>query len=156
MNQDHVSVWAQCLDVIKDNISAQAFKTWFVPIKPVKLDGQVLTIQVLSVLLRMARRALRVLAAQNGKKIHFLGMVDGPNEISLVRDFHIDTWDSSAGVWAGLNGISFDNSPTGLINGKFEKHVDFSADLSDNLDIAKKNINYINELVARYNNTERL
>ena len=73
-------------------------------------------------------RQLLQLAAQNGKKIHFLGMVDGPNEISLVRDFHIDTWDSSAGVWAGLNGISFDNSPTGLINGKFEKHVDFSAD----------------------------
>ena len=46
MNQDHVSVWAQCLDVIKDNISAQAFKTWFAPIKPVKLDGPILTIQV--------------------------------------------------------------------------------------------------------------
>jgi chromosomal replication initiator protein len=46
MNLDHASVWAQCLSVIEDNISAQAFKTWFAPIKPVKLDGQVLTIQV--------------------------------------------------------------------------------------------------------------
>ena len=46
MNQDHVSVWAKCLEVIQDNISAQAFKTWFAPIKPVKLDGDVLTIQV--------------------------------------------------------------------------------------------------------------
>ena len=51
-------------------------------------------------------RNLLQLASQNGKKIHFLGMVDGPNEISLMRDFHIDTWDSSAGVWAGLNGIA--------------------------------------------------
>ena len=101
-------------------------------------------------------RNLLQLAAQNGKKIHFLGMVDGPNEISLVRDFHIDTWDSSAGVWAGLNGVSFDSSPTGLINGKFEKHVDFSADLSDNINIAKKNVKYIDDLVERYNNTERL
>ena len=101
-------------------------------------------------------RQLLQLAAQNGKKIHFLGMVDGPNEISLVRDFHIDTWDSSAGVWAGLNGIGFDFSPTGLMTGKFEKHVDFSADLSDNVDLAKKNVKYIDDLVERYNNTERL
>lgn len=59
------------------------------------------------------------------KKIHFLGMVDGPREIQLVRQHRIHTWDSSAAVWAGLNGIVFDNSPTGLINGKFEKEVDF-------------------------------
>ena len=59
-------------------------------------------------------RNLLQLAAQNNKKIHFLGMVDGPNEISLMRDFHIDTWDSSAGIWTGLNGVQFDWSPTGL------------------------------------------
>jgi len=46
MNPDHVNVWAKCLAVIEDNISTQAFKTWFAPIKPVKLDGNVLTIQV--------------------------------------------------------------------------------------------------------------
>jgi hypothetical protein len=63
--------------------------------------------------------------------IHFLGMVDGPNEIELCKDFKIDTWDSSAAVWAGLNNISFDSSPTGLINGKFEKEVDFSYHTSD-------------------------
>ena len=100
-------------------------------------------------------RNLLQLAAQNGKKIHFLGMVDGPNEINLVRDFHIDTWDSSAGVWAGLNGIPFDGSPTGLINGKFEKHVDFTSSFDDTIQ-AKKNIEIIDDLVTRYNHTERL
>ena len=100
-------------------------------------------------------RNLLQLAAQNGKKIHFLGMVDGPNEISLVRDFHIDTWDSSAGVWAGLNGIPFDQSPTGLGNGKFEKHVDFEASFEDT-SMAKNNMNYIDYLVDRYNKTERI
>ena len=100
-------------------------------------------------------RNLLQLAAQNGKKIHFLGMVDGPNEIQLVRDFHIDTWDSSAGVWAGLNGMAFDNSPTGLVNGKFEKHVDFRSSFEDTT-IAKSNIDYIDNLVTRYNHTERL
>ena len=100
-------------------------------------------------------RNLLQLAAQNGKKIHFLGMVDGPNEIPLVRDFHIDTWDSSAGVWAGLNGIEFDSSPTGLFEGKFEKHVDFSAGFEDTTK-AEKNIQTIDSLVERYNHTERL
>ena len=103
-------------------------------------------------------RSLLQLAAQNNKKIHFLGMVDGPNEISLLRDFHIDTWDSSAGVWTGLNGIQLDWSPTGLVEGKFEKHVDFEAKIEDNslIELAKTNIAKIDELVNRYNCTERL
>ena len=103
-------------------------------------------------------RNLLQLAAQNNKKIHFLGMVDCTNEISLLRDFHIDTCDSSAGVWTGLNGIQLDWSPTGLVEGKFEKHVDFEAKIEDNslIELAKTNIAKIDELVNRYNCTERL
>ena len=52
------SIWDNCLAVIKDNVSIQAFKTWFEPIKPVKLKSNILTIQVPSQLLRMARRTL--------------------------------------------------------------------------------------------------
>ena len=103
-------------------------------------------------------RNLLQLAAQNDKKIHFLGMLDGPNEISLMRDFHIDTWDSSAGIWTGLNGVQFDWSPTGLVEGKFEKHVDFEAKIEDNnlIELAKTNMGKIDQLVDRYNHTERL
>jgi chromosomal replication initiator protein len=39
-------VWVNCLKIIKDNVSDQSFKTWFIPIKPVKLDNNILTIQV--------------------------------------------------------------------------------------------------------------
>tara|TARA_B110000438_G_C15789622_1_gene640027 strand:- start:159 stop:1589 length:1431 start_codon:yes stop_codon:yes gene_type:complete len=39
-------VWINCLSVVKDNVPLQAYKTWFEPIKPVKLKGNVLTIQV--------------------------------------------------------------------------------------------------------------
>ena len=46
MEQNHNQVWARCLEVISDNISSQAYKTWFAPIKPVKLEDCVLTIQV--------------------------------------------------------------------------------------------------------------
>ncbi|MFN6379116.1 MAG: DnaA N-terminal domain-containing protein, partial [Flavobacteriales bacterium] len=31
MNKDHNQVWQNCLDVIKDNVSPQGFKTWFEP-----------------------------------------------------------------------------------------------------------------------------
>jgi chromosomal replication initiator protein len=40
------SVWSQCLDVIRDNISYQKYKSWFEPIEAVKLENQTLTIQV--------------------------------------------------------------------------------------------------------------
>lgn len=46
MGKEIESIWNNCLKVIKDNIEDQSFKTWFVPIKPVQLDGNVLTIQV--------------------------------------------------------------------------------------------------------------
>ena len=39
-------VWNGCLEIIKDNVSHQNFKTWFDPIKPIKLNNSVLTIQV--------------------------------------------------------------------------------------------------------------
>jgi chromosomal replication initiator protein len=39
-------VWENCLRIIKDNVSSQSFKTWFEPIKPIKLQNKVLTIQV--------------------------------------------------------------------------------------------------------------
>ena len=46
MAKDFIEVWKNCLEIIKDNVSEQGFKTWFEPIKPVKLEKSVLTIQV--------------------------------------------------------------------------------------------------------------
>ena len=46
MNHNHENVWANCLQFIKDNVSSQAYKTWFIPIKSVRLEQSVLTIQV--------------------------------------------------------------------------------------------------------------
>lgn len=90
-------------------------------------------------------------AYDHGKKIHFLGMVDGPNEVSLVAPWlqYIDTWDSSAAVWAAMCGIDFDNSPTGLINGKNEIEVDFDHNSATIPQIAAalRNIKYIDDLL---------
>ncbi len=47
MEINYKEVWANCLNIIKDNLgNSQSFKTWFEPIKPVKLENKVLTIQV--------------------------------------------------------------------------------------------------------------
>ncbi len=42
----HEEVWNRCLKVIKDNVPSISFRTWFEPIIPIKLDKNVLTIQV--------------------------------------------------------------------------------------------------------------
>jgi len=46
MEKTFDQVWQNCLEIIKDNVNQQSFKTWFEPIRPVKLNGHVLTIQV--------------------------------------------------------------------------------------------------------------
>lgn len=46
MHTDVISLWEKCLTVIKDNISEIAYKTWFSPIKPLKYQDKVFTIQV--------------------------------------------------------------------------------------------------------------
>ena len=87
-----------------------------------------------------------ILDESHHNKLHFLGMVDGPNEIDLVKDFHyyINSWDTSAAVWAGMNDIMFDDTPTGLEFGKCEIEVDFSAENVDNQYQVEANVNFIN------------
>jgi len=46
MNKDHNVVWNNCLSIIRDNIPAVSFITWFRPIVPLSLERNVLTIQV--------------------------------------------------------------------------------------------------------------
>jgi len=89
-----------------------------------------------------------LLTNQARKRFHCLGMVDGPKEIDLLREYQdfIFSWDSSAAVWAGINGVRFDNSPTGLKNGKFELEVDFSENGEHNPLMVYDNIKYINKL----------
>ncbi|MBV7531600.1 chromosomal replication initiator protein DnaA [Chitinophaga jiangningensis] len=46
MNKTCDQVWERCLNIIRDIVEWQPFKTWFEPIKPIKLENNVLTIQV--------------------------------------------------------------------------------------------------------------
>jgi len=39
-------VWNNCIEIIRDNISESSYNTWFKPIVPIKLENNILTIQV--------------------------------------------------------------------------------------------------------------
>ena len=42
----HEKVWNRCLKIIKDNVPSISYRTWFEPIIPLKLESNILTIQV--------------------------------------------------------------------------------------------------------------
>ena len=44
--KSYQEIWNNCLNIIRDNVTAQNFKTWFKPIKAVALNEKILTIQV--------------------------------------------------------------------------------------------------------------
>ncbi|MCB0522109.1 MAG: chromosomal replication initiator protein DnaA [Saprospiraceae bacterium] len=46
MVKDCVTVWDNCLQIIRRNVNGQSFKTWFEPIRPMRLENNALTIQV--------------------------------------------------------------------------------------------------------------
>lgn len=46
MQVDTGTVWTDCLEVIKESVGEENFNTWFKPIVPLRVEGDVLTIQV--------------------------------------------------------------------------------------------------------------
>ena len=46
MQQTAESIWKSCLKFVQDNIQNQAFRTWIEPIKPLKLNGEALSVEV--------------------------------------------------------------------------------------------------------------
>ncbi len=46
MPKNHYQIWNDCLLIIKDNVQPTSFRTWFEPIKPLKIANDILTIQV--------------------------------------------------------------------------------------------------------------
>jgi len=46
MTEPYVKLWDECLSIIKENVNAKSYSTWFNPIKAIKFNNNVLTIQV--------------------------------------------------------------------------------------------------------------
>jgi len=45
-NHDHREVWKQALSVIQNQVNPQSYRTWFLPIEPLRVEGRKLTVQV--------------------------------------------------------------------------------------------------------------
>jgi chromosomal replication initiator protein len=73
--------WKQCLEIIKDNISYQKYKSWFEPIDPVKLEDNTLTIQVPSQFwYGMLRSTLAKVLGKDGKLEYSVVLEKSDNE----------------------------------------------------------------------------
>ncbi len=83
MNLTASSVWSKCLKFIKDNIQSQAYKTWFEPIKAVKLEDNVLSVEVPSKFfyewleehyVKILKVALQKTLGENAKLVYIIKM----------------------------------------------------------------------------------
>lgn len=85
------------------------------------------------------RKFLDLYDIGGSKKIHVLGATDSLAEIELLRPYHdlINSWDSSAAIWSGINGLSVKEQKK-----KFTETVDFDSDLGWT-SFCETNINYI-------------
>jgi chromosomal replication initiator protein len=88
MNNDHFSAWEKCLRIIRDNVPVSSYKTWFEPIKPVKLQSNILTIQVPSAFfyeyleeqfIDILRKTLRMVLG-NGAKLEYNVVMGNSND----------------------------------------------------------------------------
>src|SRR5882757_1898018 len=84
------TVWADCLEIIKQNVDEQSFNTWFKPITPVRNEGDVLTIQVPSQFfyewleenyVPVLKKAVRQVLGENGR-LEYSVVVDSGNQQS--------------------------------------------------------------------------
>jgi chromosomal replication initiator protein len=88
MENSFEKIWQACLEIIKDIVEWQHYKTWFEPIKPVALKGNVLTIQVPSQFFfeyleeHYVNLLAKTLKRQLGKdaRLEYRIMVDSGNE----------------------------------------------------------------------------
>lgn len=85
MEKDVITVWNNILKVIQDNIEEQSFKTWFAPIRPMRLIDNALTIQVPTSFfyewieehyIDLLKRCIRKELGHDGKLIYNI-LVDG-------------------------------------------------------------------------------
>lgn len=102
MNSDHKTVWDNCLSIIRDNVPASSFKTWFEPIIPMKLENRVITIQVPSAFfyeyieeqfIDILRKTLRKVLG-TGAKLEYSVVVENNNHNSNGSTMKLPTGDN--------------------------------------------------------------
>nr|WP_293834483.1 chromosomal replication initiator protein DnaA [uncultured Arsenicibacter sp.] len=99
MQREVTTVWNRCLQVIRENVPEQSFKTWFEPIVPLRLSGTVLTIQVPSQFfyewleenfVHILRKALDFSIGRDGQ-LEYSIIVDNGNEKNRPLTVNVPT-----------------------------------------------------------------
>jgi chromosomal replication initiator protein len=93
MATTHVDTWESCLSIIRKKISPDSYDTWFHPVKPLKLDQAVLTIQVPSQFfyefleehfIHVLREAVHAVLGQDGR-LEYSIVIDPDKEGDNIR-----------------------------------------------------------------------
>ena len=107
MQKDFLTVWNNCLRIIKDEIGEQSFVTWFSPIVPMRLEANVLSIQVPSQFfyewleehyIGIIKKALDTQLGENGR-LEYSVIVDRGNSGSKPLSVNYPTNNNSNKKW---------------------------------------------------------
>ena len=105
MQKDCHTVWNNCLHIIKEDVAEQAFNTWFVPVVPLRLEGNSLTIQVPSQFfyewleehyVHVLKKALNSTIGE-GAKLEYSVIVDQGNKQNAPFTINLPNRSSGAG-----------------------------------------------------------
>lgn len=115
-SKDPIFVWKECLSIIKKNVPVITYNTWFIPIKPIDLNDQLLKIQVPNSFFiewidehynTLINRAIKQILGENAELIYVVleepdGLYLSPIDVPLKVE-------SKEKLNAGLNKKEFDS-----------------------------------------------
>ena len=99
MNRNLFEIWEDCLSMIRENVPAQAFSTWFEPIKPVDYRNNLLTIQVPSDFfyeflethyIKVIKATIRKVLGPEGKLEYSIMMDNNENKPVVMKQPSVD------------------------------------------------------------------
>ena len=99
MGRNLYEIWDECLAMIRENVPAQAFSTWFEPIKPVDFKNGLLTIQVPSDFfyeflethyIKVIKATIRKVLGPEGKLEYSIMMDNNDNKPLMVKQPSVD------------------------------------------------------------------
>lgn len=114
MDMDFNKIWNNCLDVIKANISKEAFTTYFLPIEPICLENNALTIQVGShfILEHIEEKYLDIVSKAlkselgNSARLNYRVIIDqSPSQPTSIKLPSIDAFKENQSVSMALKTI---------------------------------------------------
>ncbi len=105
MEQNHIQLWQQCLNLFKDNLSPELFSAWFEPVTSISFENNQLTVRVPSPFFveQLEERFIRLMS-------HVLPKVYGP-KVKLFYHFNQVNDDPTTGITYGSANPSAEVAP---------------------------------------------